>query len=147
MMGLRRRSAPMATLRSTSARDRRELAGLGEVTSRMRIARTRIRLRDSRKRKPSAQHELMSYLAFVARTNCGGGLFQRFGKHAPIASGQRDSTQRRQCWSDVGRRDASEIFTVLDASAHQQNRNVLIIIVGRPVTGAIGALFVRRSAC
>lgn len=53
-----------------------------------------------------------------------------------VAGGEGDATEGGEGWGDVGGRDGLEVLAGLDAEAHQQNRDVLIVIVGRDVAGA-----------
>src|SRR6267142_4964506 len=65
---------------------------------------------------------------------------QGFGEDVAVAGGQGDAAEGGEGWGDVGGRDGLEILAGLDAEAHQQDGDVLIVVVGDPVTGRVGAL-------
>ena len=63
-----------------------------------------------------------------------------------VTGGERDAAKGGEGWSDVRGRNGLEILAGLDAEAHQQDGDVLIIVVGDPVTGRVGALLSGGSA-
>ena len=56
-------------------------------------------------------------------------LDEGFTKHVAVARRQRDSAERRQGGSNVRRRHIAEILARPDAVTHEQNRDVLVIII------------------
>src|SRR6266480_137098 len=75
-----------------------------------------------------------------------GGFLQGFREDVAVAGGQGDSAERGEGWSDVGRGDGLKVLPGLDAEAHEQNRDVLIIVVRLAVAGAVGTPRSQRSA-
>src|SRR6266513_5151639 len=75
-----------------------------------------------------------------------GGFLQGFAEDVAVAGGQGDSTERGEGWSDVGRGDGLKVLPGLDTEAHEQNRDVLIIVVRLAVAGAVGTPRSQRSA-
>src|SRR5215467_4491815 len=58
--------------------------------------------------------------------------------------GERDTAKKSKCRSYVGRRCTAKVFAGLNAPAHQENRNMLIVVVRRSVACARLA---RLSTC
>ena len=63
-----------------------------------------------------------------------------------VAGRKSDAAKGGERGSDVDGRDGLEVLARLDAEAHQQNGDVLVIIVGNAVTGAVRARLSGRSA-
>ncbi len=72
-------------------------------------------------------------------------FLQGFGEDVAVAGSESDAAEGGESWSDIGGRDGLEILAGLDAEAHQQNRDVLIVVVGHAVAGAVGARLSRRG--
>src|SRR5258708_1715326 len=73
------------------------------------------------------------------RWGAGVGWFlQGFGEDVAVAGGEGDAAEGGEGWGDVGRRDELEVLAGLDAEAHQENGDVLIVVVGDAVAGAVG---------
>jgi len=83
------------------------------------------------------------------RGSCHGtrtdGFLQGVGEDVAVAGGERDAAEGGESWSDVGGCDRLEVLAGLDAEAHQQNGNVLVIVVGDAVPRAVGARLSRGS--
>src|SRR5436853_5288986 len=75
-----------------------------------------------------------------------GRFLQRFGEHVAVAGGERDSAEGSEGWGDVGGRDRLKVLAGLDAEAHQQNGDVLIVVVGYAVAGTVGTRVSEGSA-
>ena len=58
-----------------------------------------------------------------------GSFFQAFGKDVAVAGGEGDAAEGGEGGDDVGGRDGLEVLAGLNAEAHQQNGNVLIVVV------------------
>ena len=56
-----------------------------------------------------------------------------------VAGGESDSAEGGEGWSDVSGRDGLEVLAGLDAETHQEDGDVLVVVVGDPVAGAVGA--------
>src|SRR5258708_14304543 len=63
-----------------------------------------------------------------------------FGEDVAVAGGEGDSAEGGEGWGDVGGGDGLEVLAGLDTEAHQQDGDVLIVVVGHAVAGAVGAL-------
>ena len=74
---------------------------------------------------------------------CGwrGKFLQGFGEGVAVAGREGDAAEGGEGWGNVGGRDGLEVLAGLDAEAHQQDGDVLIVVVGHAVAGAIGARF------
>ena len=73
-------------------------------------------------------------------------FLQGFGEDVAVAGGESDSAEGGEGWGDVGGRDGLEVLAGLDAEAHQQDGDVLIVVVGDAVAGAVGARLSRWRA-
>src|SRR5467141_2113518 len=69
-----------------------------------------------------------------------------FGEDVAVAGGKGDSAEGGEGWGDVGGRDGLEVLAGLDAEAHQQDGDVLIVVVRDAVAGAVGAWLSQWSA-
>lgn len=56
-----------------------------------------------------------------------------------IAGGEGDAAEGGERWGDVGGRDGLKVLAGLDAEAHQQDGDVLVVVVGDAVAGAVRA--------
>ncbi len=56
-----------------------------------------------------------------------------------VAGGEGDAAEGCEGWGDVGGGDRLEVLAGLDAEAHQQNGDVLVVVVGDAVAGTVGA--------
>src|SRR5690348_11835050 len=63
-----------------------------------------------------------------------------------VAGGEGDAAEGGEGWSNVGGGDGLEVLAGLDAEAHQQNGDVLIVVVRHAVAGAVGARLPDGSA-
>src|SRR6267154_6810736 len=75
-----------------------------------------------------------------------GGFLQGFAEDVAVAGGQGDAAEGGEGWSNVGRGDGLKVLPGLDAEAHQQNGDVLIVVVRLAVTGAVGTPRSQRSS-
>src|SRR5437899_542841 len=73
-------------------------------------------------------------------------LLEGFGEDVAVAGSEGDSAEGGERGSDIGGSDGLEILAGLNAKAHQQNGNVLIVVVGDTVTGSVGTRFSRGCA-
>src|SRR5215467_7721739 len=73
-------------------------------------------------------------------------FLQGFGEDVAVARGERDAAESSERRSDIGWSDGLKIFAGLNAKAHQKNGDMLIVIVGHAVAGAVRALLPRWSA-
>src|SRR5260370_868659 len=73
-------------------------------------------------------------------------FFQGLGEDVAVAGGEGDAAEGGEGWGDVGGGDGLEVLAGLDAEAHQEDGDVLIVVVGHAVSGAVGARFSERSA-
>src|ERR1700722_6693386 len=74
--------------------------------------------------------------------SCGvglGGLLQGVGEDVAVAGGEGDSAEGGEGWGDIGGGDGLEVLAGLDAEAHQEDGDVLIVVVGDAVACAVGA--------
>jgi len=67
------------------------------------------------------------------------GFFQGFGEDVAVAGGEGDAAQGGEGWGDVGGGDGLEVLAGLDAEAHQEDGDVLVVVVGDAMAGAVGA--------
>ena len=74
-----------------------------------------------------------------------GRFLQGFGEDVAVAGGEGDAAEGGEGWGDVGGRDGLEVLAGLDAEAHQENGDVLVVIVGDAVAGAVGTRLSRGS--
>ncbi len=74
------------------------------------------------------------------------GFLEGFGEGVAVAGGEGDAAEGGESWCDVGGRDGLKILAWLDAEAHQENGDVLIIVVRHAVAGAVGARLSGRGA-
>ena len=58
-----------------------------------------------------------------------GGFLKGFGEDVAVAGGEGDSAEGGEGWGDVGGGDGLEVLARLDAEAHQQNRDVLVVVI------------------
>ena len=63
-----------------------------------------------------------------------------------VAGSEGDAAKGGEGRSDVSGSDGLKIFTGLNAIAHQKNRDVLVVIIGRAVASAVGAGFSQGRA-
>ncbi len=63
-----------------------------------------------------------------------------------VAGGEGDAAEGGEGWGDVGGRDGLEVLAGLDAEAHQEDGDMLIVVVGDAVAGAVGAGLSEGSA-
>ena len=56
-------------------------------------------------------------------------FFKGFGEDVAVAGGEGDAAEGGEGWGDVGGRDGLEVLAGLDAEAHQQDGDMLIVIV------------------
>ncbi len=63
-----------------------------------------------------------------------------------VAGGEGDAAEGGEGWRDVGGRDGLKVLAWLDAEAHQEDGDVLIVVVGDAVAGAVGARLAERRA-
>src|SRR5258708_6654997 len=63
-----------------------------------------------------------------------------FGEDVAVAGGEGDAAEGGEGWGDVGGGGGLEGLAGVDGGAHQEGRNVLIIVVGHAVAGAVGTL-------
>ena len=63
-----------------------------------------------------------------------------------VAGGERDAAKGGEGRGDVGGSDGLEIFARLNAKAHENDGDVLIVIIRNAVTGSVGAWLACRSA-
>ncbi len=73
-------------------------------------------------------------------------FFKGFGEDVAVAGGEGDAAEGGEGWGDVGGRDGLEVLAGLDAEAHQQNGDALVIDVRDAVAGAVGARLAERRA-
>jgi len=59
-----------------------------------------------------------------------GRFLQGFGEDVAVAGGEGDAAEGGEGWGNVGGRDGLEVLAGLDAEAHQQDGDVLIVVVG-----------------
>ena len=59
-----------------------------------------------------------------------GWLQQGFCEDVAVARGEGDATEGGEGWGNVSGGDGLEILAGLDAKAHQQDGDVLIVVVG-----------------
>src|SRR5437660_12923204 len=76
----------------------------------------------------------------------GSRFHEGFGEDVAVAGSEGDAAESGERGGDVGGRDGLEVLAGLDPEAHQQNGDVLVIIVGDAVTGAVRARLSGRSA-
>src|ERR1700674_3018708 len=75
-----------------------------------------------------------------------GRFLQGFGEDVAVAGGEGDSAEGGERWGDIGGCDGLKILAGLDAETHQQNGDMLIVVVGHAVAGAVGARLSEWSA-
>lgn len=63
-----------------------------------------------------------------------------------VARGERDAAEGGESWRDVSRSDELKIFARLNAKAHENDGDVLIVIIRNAVAGSIGAWLACWSA-
>ena len=68
------------------------------------------------------------------------GLLQGFGKDVAVVGEEGDAAEGGEGCGDVGGRNGLEVLAGLDAEAHQQDGDVLVVVVRDAVAGAVGAL-------
>ena len=58
-----------------------------------------------------------------------GGFLQGFGEGVAVAGGESDAAESGKGWGDVGGGDGLEVLAGLDAEAHQDDGDMLIVVV------------------
>jgi len=53
-----------------------------------------------------------------------------FGEDVAVAGGEGDAAEGGEGWGDIGGRDGLEVLARLDAEAHQQDGNMLVVVYG-----------------
>ncbi len=56
-----------------------------------------------------------------------GGMQEGFGEDVAVAGGEGDAAEGGEGWGDIGGRDGLEVLAGLDAEAHQQDGNMLVV--------------------
>src|SRR5580704_7271647 len=77
---------------------------------------------------------------------CGRLGCERFRENVTVSGSQCNAAESSECGGDVGGSDFAKILARLDAVAHQENWDVLIVVVGRAVTSTSGGLTVLGRA-
>jgi len=73
-------------------------------------------------------------------------MHEGFCEDAAVAGGESDAAEGGEGWGDVGRRDGLEVLAGLDAETHQQDGDMLVVVVGDAMAGAVGARLSGGSA-